>query len=265
MTQTRPPHALTVSRPDRAEVARVATAELAAWAALLADLAAEDWRRPTASGWTVREMIAHVVGQQAESARPWTIGGKIRRARRRYPAMSSLDAHNALQVAEYGTLTPAELTRTLATLGVNAVRSRRRTPGLVRRQSALRYFPEEPLIEPRLGYVIDVLSNRDTWMHRVEIARATGRAFLAGEHDKAVVAQVVLDLALEWAGPAIELELSGALGGTWGLGRGKPIATVRVETLDYLWLLSGRVGRPALDIDGDREVAGPVLDARVVF
>lgn len=262
MQQTRAPHALTIPRPDRAEVARVGTAEMAAFDTLLGELAPDEWLRPTASGWTVHEMVAHVIGQQAESARPWTITGKLRQARRRFPEMSSLDAHNALQIAEFGPLPSAELQGRLVTLGAKAVRSRRRTPSLIRRQSTLRYFPEEPLVEPNLGYVIDVLSNRDTWMHRVEIARATGRAFTAGGHDHEVVAQIVRDLAAGWAGPSITLNLGA---GRWILGDGDPVANVRAEMLDYLWLLSGRGGSPSLEIDGDRSVADAVLKARVVF
>lgn len=262
MQQTRAPYALTIPRPHRTEVARVGTAEMAAFDALLGELAPDEWRRPTASGWTVHEMVAHVVGQQAESARPWTIGGKIRAARRRFPEMSSLDAHNALQIEEFGPLAAAELHRRLVPLGPKAVRSRRRTPSFVRRQGTQRYFPEESLVEPNLGYVIDVLSNRDTWMHRVEIARATGRPFVPGEHDADVVAQVVRDLAAGWAAPSITLNLGAA---RWILGDGDPVADVRAEMLDYLWLLSGRGGSPSLQIDGDRSVADAVLKARVVF
>lgn len=262
MQQTRAPHALTISRPDRGDVARVGAAELEAFDALLGELAPDEWRRPTASGWTVHEMVAHVVGQQAESARPWTITGKIRAARRRFPEMSSLDAHNALQIEEFGPLPSPELKQRLVTLGAKAVRSRRRTPSLIRKQSTLRYFPEEPLVQPTLAYVIDVLSNRDTWMHRVEIARATGRPFVPGEHDAGVVAQVVRDLAAEWTGPSIVLNLGA---GRWILGDGDPVASVRTGMLDYLWLLSGRGGSPSLEIDGDRSVADAVLKARVVF
>ena len=265
MQQTRVPHALTVPRPDRAGVARVAVAELGAFRTLLDELAADEWQRPTASGWTVHEMVAHVVGQQAESARPWTITGKLRQARRRFPDLSSLDAHNALQIMEFGPLDPAELKHKLVERGVKAVRGRRRTPGVIRRQSTRRYFPEEPLVEPNLGYVIDVLSNRDTWLHRVEIARATGRTFVTGEHDQDVVAQVVRDLAQEWAGPPIALELAGPMGGRWTLGDGEPAAKVSVDALDYLWLLSGRGGSPAVEAEGDRTVTDAVLAARVVF
>jgi len=62
----------------------------------------------------------------------------------------------------------------LATIGPKAIRARRRVPGLVRRQRIGRMYPEEPLPDDRLSYVLDVLGLRDPWMHRVDIARATG-------------------------------------------------------------------------------------------
>lgn len=265
MRQSRTTRALTIARPDRDEVAHVGFAELTALDALLGSLDADDWRRPTASGWTVHEMVAHVVGQHAETARPWTITGRVRAARRRFPSMSALDAHNALQVATFGPLSSPQLRARLAQVGPRAVRMRRRTPSLVRRQRTDRTFPGESLVEPDLAYVLDVLSNRDIWMHRLEISRATGRDFAVGAHDELVVAQVVRDLAVRWTGPSLVLELSGPAGGTWQLGAAEPEAWARAGTLDYLWHLSGRPAGPAPEVAGDAAAAGALRAARVVF
>ena len=44
----------------------------------------------------------------------------------------------------------------------------------------------------RMGYLVDIILTRDTWMHRVDIARATGRPMeLTAEHDGRIVADVV--------------------------------------------------------------------------
>lgn len=262
MHQTRAPQALTIPRPSPRDAAAESLAEIEAFTALLADLPDEEWGRPTASaGWTVHDMVAHVVGQHVASARPWTIPGKIKQARRRYPGRTTLDAHNALQIVEYGTRTPEELRGLLERFGPKAVRIRLRAPGFVRRRSTASTFPEENLPDSSFAYLFDVLSNRDTWMHRLEIARATGRPFARGEHERGVVDQVLRDLAQTWTGPPITLELAGR----WALGEGEPVATVRADTLDYLWHLSGRAGNPVLDVDGDPAVRAAVLDARVVF
>lgn len=259
----RPTQGLSIPRPRPEDAAVEGLAEVDALNALLAGLSGDDWDRATASaGWTVRDVVAHLVGQHVESARPWTIPGKLRQARRRFPARSALDAHNALQILDYGGRTADELRGLLVRFGPKAVRVRRRAPGFLRRRGFARFFPEEQLPDPSFGYLFDVLSNRDTWLHRLEIARATGRPFATGEHDHGIVTQVVRDLAQAWTGPAIILELGT---GRWALGTDDPVAVVRTETLDYLWHLSGRAGRPALDVDGDPSVTAAVLDARVEF
>ncbi|WP_236790999.1 maleylpyruvate isomerase family mycothiol-dependent enzyme [Amycolatopsis sp. GM8] len=266
MPETRAPEALAIARPTPGEAAVEGLAEVDALNALLAGLSDDEWELPTASaGWIVRDLVAHLAGQHVESARPWTIPGKLRQARRRFPGRTALDAHNALQILEYGDRTPEELRRLLVRFGPKAVRARRRSPGFIRRRSVARFFPEEPLPDLSFAYLFDVLSNRDTWMHRLEIARATNRPFVTGEHDRGVVAQVVSDLARSWSGPSITLALTGPAGGRWALGATGSVALVRIGTLDYLWRLSGRGSPPALDIAGDPAVAGAVLDARVEF
>ncbi|WP_191246029.1 maleylpyruvate isomerase family mycothiol-dependent enzyme [Amycolatopsis deserti] len=261
MTQTS-----TIARPRAQDAVRHGEAELAAFLALLDRLDEDDWNRPTASaGWDVHAMVAHVAGQHEEGFRPVLFLRRLRRARRRYPERTSLDAHNAYQIDLLGKLGPGELRRKLAADGAKALRARRRVPGFLRRLGIARFFPEEKLVDPTFGYLLDVLSNRDTWMHRLEIARATGRPFETGDHDRAVVAQVVLELARSWPGPPIVLELTGPAGDRWRLGTGDPVATVTVDALDYLWLLSGRDGEPVVKIDGDESVRGRVLAARVVF
>ncbi|KAA9155995.1 maleylpyruvate isomerase family mycothiol-dependent enzyme [Amycolatopsis acidicola] len=263
MHQVRAEQAIDIPRPSPGEAAAEGLAEVAALNALLASLSPDEWRLPTASaGWTVRDTVAHLVGQHVESARPWTIPGKLRQARRRFPGRTALDAHNALQLSEYGRRSPEELRGLLARFGPKAVRARRRSPGLIRRRSFARFFPEEQLPDLTFAYLFDVLSTRDTWLHRLEIARATRRPFVTGDHDGGVVAQVVRDLAQAWSGPPVTLVLNGR---GWALGGPEPVAVVRAEVPDFLWHLSGREGSPPPAIDGDLTAADAVLAARVEF
>ncbi|HEX4226256.1 MAG TPA: maleylpyruvate isomerase family mycothiol-dependent enzyme [Pseudonocardiaceae bacterium] len=254
-----------MTTPRARDAAVEGLAEVRALNALLTNLTDDDWERPTASGWTVREVVAHLVGQHVESARPWTIPTKIRQARRAFPGRTTLDAHNALHIAEYGGRTPAELRGVLARFGPKAVRVRRRTPGFIRRRSFARFFPEEQLPDLSFAYLLDVLSNRDTWMHRLEITRAIGRSFATGAHDTGIITLVLADLTRSWTGPPITLILTGSAKISVKLGTADPVAVVRTDTLDYLWQLSGRPGSPALDIDGDTAVSVAVLAARVEF
>ena len=153
----------------------------------------------------------------------------------------------------------------LATIGPKAIRARRRVPGLVRRQRIGRMYPEDPLPDDRLSYMLDVLGLRDPWMHRVDIARATGRPLLLGAHDRVITAQVIADLAQAWDGPPAFLELTGPAGGRWSLGDGPPAATVQADAVDYLRALSGRNDHPDLQVTGDPIAATAATAARVIF
>ena len=242
-------------------VAEVATAELEASIALLADLDDRDWARPTdCAGWTVHDLTAHLVGQYQGLAKLSVFLRRHRRAHRRYPALSRLDADNRQQIDDLGGRSGRELVAMLAAIGPKAIRARRRVPALLRRQRIGRMYPDD-----RLGYVLDVLGLRDLWMHRVDLARATGRPLALGAHDRVVVAQVIADLGWAWEGPPVLLELTGRAGGRWTLGQGAPVATVRADTVDYLRALSGRNDHPDLEVNGDHTAAAAVATARVVF
>jgi uncharacterized protein (TIGR03083 family) len=250
--------------PD--QVAQVATAELAVSIALLEHLDEGDWARPTdCAGWTVHDLVAHLVGQYQGAAKLGVFLRRHRRAHRRYPALSRLDAHNRQQIDDLGGHSGPELVAMLAAIGPKAIRARRRVPGLLRRLHVGRMYPEDSLPDDRLGYVLDVLGLRDLWMHRIDLARATGRPLALGAHDREVVAQVVADLGRAWEGPAVLLELTGPAGGRWALGQGSPVATVRADAVHYLRALSGRNDHPALEVDGDQAAVTAVAAARVVF
>ena len=81
------------------QVAEVATAELQACLALVTSLDDSDWAAPTdCAGWTVHELTAHVAGQYQGLAKPGVYLRRHRRAHRRYPALSRLDADNRQQI-----------------------------------------------------------------------------------------------------------------------------------------------------------------------
>jgi hypothetical protein len=82
---------------------------------------------------------------------------------------------------------------------------------------------------------------RDAWMHRVDLARATGAELeLTGEHDGALIE----DLVAEWAaahGAAFALELGGLAGGRWSRGSVGAADTIRLDAVEFARTLSGRV------------------------
>ena len=89
-----------------------------------------------------------------------------------------------------------------------------------------------------MGYLLDVILTRDTWMHRVDIARATGRALvLTPDHDGRLVADVVA----EWArrhGRPFTLSLEGPAGGVYTSGAGGE--AIALDPVEFCRILSGR-------------------------
>jgi hypothetical protein len=89
-----------------------------------------------------------------------------------------------------------------------------------------------------IGYLVDVILTRDPWMHRSDIADATGRPMtLTAEHDGVLVA----DVAAEWAarhGQACSLTLTGPAGGSWTWGSGGE--HLELDAVEFCRILSGR-------------------------
>ena len=128
------------------------------------------------------------------------------------------------------------------------------------------FFPEarhQP--EDSFDYLVRVLMARDPWMHRSDIAAATRRPFTLDRHDGDVVGQVAGDIAMAWAGPPAILELTGPAGGCWSIGDGTPVATVRIDAVACLRLVSGRPADGLPTIHGDPDTAAALLATRIQF
>lgn len=95
-------------------------------------------------------------------------------------------------------------------------------------------FPEKWTV----GYLLEVILTRDTWMHCVGLCRATGgEPALTADHDGRLVADVVV----EWArrhGRPFTLSLTGPAGGSFTSGGGgEPI---EIDAVEFCRVLSGR-------------------------
>jgi hypothetical protein len=177
------------------------------------------------------------------------LGTLLRRelvGRRRYPTKTALDAHMAVAVDDHRAASGPELVDRFARLWPRAVRARRQRPGLLHR----RIDPGIPG-QPRwpVAYLLDFIYNLDLWMHRIDLARATGRPFVLADHDQHIVAQVIRDLAQAWSAAPVALELTGSVGGCWLLGSGDPVAVVQADTVAFMRALSGRDDDVILDLD----------------
>jgi uncharacterized protein (TIGR03083 family) len=250
---------------DRDQAARIGDAEGQAAIALLRHLTDTDWRKPTdCPEWDVRALVSHLVAQCEDGLSLRTIVRRELAGRRRYPGKTAVDAHMAVQVDEHRAEPGPDLAEHFARLWPRAVQARRRRPAAVRRIILSTGIPAMP--RASIGYLLDIIYNRDLWMHRLDLARATGQPFAIGSHDRYIVEQVIRDLAQAWPAPSVALELTGPAGGTWLIGPDEPTAVIRAEATTMMRALAGRDDNPVLELPaGDPAVLAPMRNARVVF
>jgi uncharacterized protein (TIGR03083 family) len=223
---------------DREVAMTLAADEYARFLELLRSLDDEDWGKPTeCPAWDVRAMAGHIVGMALMVTGPKETLRQQAKAMRRGGV--PLDALTALQVEEHADLGTAELIDRFAVVGPRAARGRRRTPALIRRMP----LPQKQDVggtQERWtnGFLLDTILTRDPWMHRMDIARATGKPpVLTPDHDGVIVADVVA----EWAdrhGRPFDLVLDGPAGGHFAAGSGGD--AIRLDAVDFCRLLSGR-------------------------
>jgi uncharacterized protein (TIGR03083 family) len=221
---------------DRPVAMRLAATEYGRVHATLAELSPEEWALPTnCPGWDVRAMAAHILGMADMFGTPWETRRQLKEAGKR--GGNFVDALTALQVEERADLDPHHIVAQLERAGPKAAKGRRRVPALIRRR---RLPPEQTDgVEPwTLGFLVDVILTRDPWMHRMDIAEATGRTpRLTADHDGVLVADVVN----EWAGRhgrPCTLTLTGPAGGCWTFGSGGP--ALEHDAVEFCRLISGR-------------------------
>lgn len=227
---------------DRRTAMTLAADEYDRFAGAVAGLDAAAWTRPTACTlWDVRQLTAHVVGMAEmaagirEGARQRRIAGKDAAAK----GIAFIDALTDVQVRERAQHTPDRLTDDMRKAGPRAARGRRMTPSFVRRRDMGMPQTIQGVDESwALGYLVDVILTRDTWMHRSDVAEATGTEMvLTAEHDGAIVADVVAEWA-ERHGQPYRLVLTGPAGGEWGAGTGGE--AIEMDAVQFCRVLSGR-------------------------
>jgi uncharacterized protein (TIGR03083 family) len=219
---------------------RLAATEYARFLDMLRSLSPQEWTMSTCNtGWDVRDLAGHVTEMTHMSASLREQVSQMRVAQKRSGGLF-IDALTAEQVRRAARYDNGALVERFAALGPKAARGRRRTPSFVRGRT----MPERFLVngpEPEawtFGYLVDVILTRDTWMHRTDIALATGTPMtLTADHDGVIVADVVQDWASRH-GESFALTLGGPAGGTWTSGDGGP--SYDLDAVDFCRILSGR-------------------------
>ena len=215
----------------------LAEAETLRMADTLDALDAEDWSKQTdCPKWTVRDVAGHVLGMtRTFTALPQFVSHMVAGTRR--ADGPQVDGLTEIQVERNAALARGELVAELRALAPRNARWRasRRLMRALPVKLDMRDGSKETV---KLAYMFDTVLTRDTWMHRVDIAEATGTPMtLTAEHDGRIVA----DAVDEWArrhGQPYTLRLTGAAGGNFSRGaRGEEI---EIDAVQFCRILSGR-------------------------
>jgi uncharacterized protein (TIGR03083 family) len=225
----------------RAEAEQLASTEYERVTAQLRSLDAEDWTKQTECPlWTVRQMAGHTVGMMGDVTSLRNIMRRMRAATKaaKREGQAVVDCMTAMQVDELSALGTDELVARAAELGPRAARWRTHTM-LVRPMPLKEEVGGQPE-KWRMSYLLDVVLTRDPWMHRVDIARATGREMeLTPEHDGRLVAHVVADWARRHGQP-FTLTLTGPAGGEFVARGGGESGHLALDAVEFCRTLSGR-------------------------
>ncbi|MDQ3385211.1 MAG: maleylpyruvate isomerase family mycothiol-dependent enzyme [Actinomycetota bacterium] len=230
---------------QRAEALTLATTENERVLELLRSLDAETWSAPTdCTGWNVRDLAGHVLGGMEDFSSAGRLVRLMRAAKREAGDGAFVDGMTAVQVRERSGIGRSELLRRMEVAGPRAARFRHGVPAPLRALPLKQELLSGVVETWKLGYLLDTILTRDTWMHRVDLARAAGRELVLTEsHDGRVVADVVA----EWArrhGQPFSLALTGPAGGAFTQGAdGERFV---LEPVEFCRILSGRTAGEGL-------------------
>lgn len=222
----------------REETAALATVEHERVLRLLRTLDGDDWTRPTAcTEWDVRALSGHLLGAMEGFG---SLRGLVHlglATRRATGDGDPVDAMTAVQVRERADLSTTELLARMEAAGPANVRFRRRVPRPVR-AARMRQEVAGTSETWTIGYLLDVILLRDTWMHRIDVADATDRPpELTADHDGRIVADVVAEWARRHGRPCT-LVLTGPAGGTFTAAGGGE--AIELDAVAFCRILSGR-------------------------
>lgn len=235
-----------IPEADRATYAKLAKQELDAFVALLEQLDPDDWARPTPCAlWDVKDVVAHQAGhvQMGSGLRGFVAQLDPRgTGPYRKRGMSTLDALNQRQVDIRRERTPAELIAEVRDGTPKSIASRGRLNAIARNVRV----PAPPVGLVGLGTLLHRIFPRDMWIHRLDIADATGKRFeQTPGHDDVMVALTVADAAryIQKKAPGLSftLTLLGPAGGSWAFGQA-PEWELRMDVTDFMRRSSGRIG-----------------------
>ncbi|MDQ3108219.1 MAG: maleylpyruvate isomerase family mycothiol-dependent enzyme [Actinomycetota bacterium] len=229
---------------NRREAGVLAATENRRVVELLRSLDDAGWTRATdCPAWDVRAMAGHLLGSLEGFTGVRPLVRLMRAAGKAAGDGPFVDGMTSVQVRANAGLDRSALLERMAAAGPRQAAWRAR-------RSPMRAMPMKEEVGGvketwKAGYLLDTILTRDTWMHRVDIARATGcELVLSADHDGRLVADVVA----EWArrhGQPFTLHLEGLAGGTFTTGPGTG-ETLTLDAVEFCRILSGRASGTGL-------------------
>lgn len=226
---------------------------------LLVTLDTNDWDAVTdCAPWTVADVVRHMVGAAKGHA---SLREEMRQFR--YAAGHAhlfdgnrLDAMNDLHVRDHSHLDGPALISELDRVWSDAVAGRMSRPGVIR---VLRVPNDSTGSTPsgsgkriRLGHLFDTILTRDVWLHRVDIARATGHVMTFGTHDRRIISDVIAEWAERLDDRGFDLTITGPFEARFVSGDGAE--TLELDGVELCRILSGRAHHPS-----------PLFETKVLF
>ena len=222
------------------EAMAIAEVENARFQRQLTGLSAADWVRPTdCERWDVRAMVVHVIASAEAQASPREFARQVRLGRPLTAEIGGnhwVDGLNEAQLRDRVDWSPEDLPDRWTVTAAKALRCRRRMPAPIR---ALPLLPLGPPVGWKpLGFLFDMGFTCDTWMHRVDLARAVDAPLeMTGAHDGRIVASIVAQWSALHREP-FTLRLTGPAGGSYRSGTGGE--SVEIDAIELCRVLSGR-------------------------
>lgn len=236
---TTPTDAATSGAMNHVAAMKLAEVEITRIIDVVNQLRPTDWSLPTdCEQWNVKELLSHQLGAMEGNAslREFVRQYLVATKKAKSSGRPLVDEMTASQVSDHESLSPSELTNRLRSIAPASVRGRRRMPAVMRSMPIKPGAPYEGTW--KLGYLVGTIMNRDFWMHRVDLTRATSlTTVLTPEHDGVIVSDVVR----EWArvhGQPYKLVLDGPAGGTFTRGQGGE--EIAIDAVEFCRVLSGR-------------------------
>ena len=234
----------------------------AAMLSLLRGLDAADWERPTeCEPWSVRDMVAHMIGWMEATTDPVVWGKQAVGTTRIKKEMGGLrlDAANEYQIRIRRDLSTADL---IARFEKGSRRFQMLRSVLGRAGVVIPF--KEPFAGHwvTIGYLAERVFSRDQFMHRIDISRALDRDVPVHATDKDLIADVVKEWAKRSHADAL-VRLAGEAGGGFILGYGGR-STIDAPVYEFCRQLAGRPS-DALVLGGDEEAARTWLSVLCTF